>query len=232
MACVGAAFSSEILIRRVVFLSDSLSPPISRSHCPPLPGLLLLIVDTILYAVLGAYIQAVLPTSEFGVPRCVGQQGAGVCGSDLYCPSLPLRDSPWYFPLVDLYSLAHRICFCCCAPAKEESSAADPLLLKAAGEGDSATPRRRRRPVAARASFFSAPLAALGCARAAVADASAGQTDAEFDAEEAAAETRRHFQPLDSSLQAKLREGRCVSVRGLRKEFQTDKGASVRGMTG
>lgn len=50
------------------------------------------------------------------------------------------------------------------------------------------------------------------------------QTDAEYDAEEAAADARRHFQPLDSFLTSKLREGRCVSVRGLRKEFNTDKG--------
>jgi hypothetical protein len=35
----------------------------------PVAGLLLLIFDTVLYALLGAYLQAVLPTQEFGVPR-------------------------------------------------------------------------------------------------------------------------------------------------------------------
>ena len=40
------------------------------SNCPrsSSTGLLMLVLDTVLYALLGAYLQAVLP-AEFGVPR-------------------------------------------------------------------------------------------------------------------------------------------------------------------
>lgn len=160
-------------------------------------------LDTVLYAFVGAYIEAVLPTQEFGVPR------------------------PWYFPLTDAWALicwvVAKLAGLCGRGYAEVASA--PAVLDAVSTNANRVRRRRRRPEPYTARWF---LSFLGLG-ASTAEGSAGLLDADNDEELAdkTAAARRHFQPLDSSLQAKLREGRCVSVRGLRKEFSTDKGVKV-----
>lgn len=160
-------------------------------------------IDTVLYALIGAYIQAVLPTQEFGVPR------------------------PWYFPVTDAVALVRSLLALCTGGGRKDGGSGGKALQL--GETPAVVQPRRRRQQAPRPSLFSwqglLSLVGLGSGGAGSYDASLLSGD---DADEAAAEARRFFQPLDSSLQAKLREGRCVSVRGLRKEFATDKGEEAR----
>ena len=146
-------------------------------------------IDTVLYALIGAYLQAVLPTQEFGVPR------------------------PWYFPVSDVIALSKQIVtFMCYRTITTEKSAS--VVVKSHRQ------KQKLRPKLCSRDWF---LSFRG-AKQFTEDTSLLSRD---DENEAIAETNRFFQPLDSNLQAKLREGRCVSVRGLRKEFDTDKGVKV-----
>ena len=154
-------------------------------------------LDTVLYALIGMYIQAVLPTQEFGVPR------------------------PWYFPFSDSIKFArYAFDFCsrCISGVRVPAESSVPLTADTRGSGTTVVKRRSLRAKPYSMAWFRSIIGLQSD----VLDSSLLDDD-----KETGSETTRFFQPLDSSLQAKFREGRCVSVRGLRKEFAVDDGVKV-----